>query len=136
MAEGKPDGAGLGAGGKPPSSKTVRQYADAVARGLINGRSVDDMVEEMVRQGWKKPDAKEFVSTIDRARRSAEQAAQRQPAVRRGLLMHLVLGVLWVTAGVTLMLTATPQRDLSSLGVAVIAFGVIEGVWAVRGWRR
>jgi len=132
MAEGETP---KGPGGSGKSSQAVRQVADAIAKGLVNGRSVDELTSDLESRGWKQDDARTFVTTIDQARRGAQKAVDAKPTLRRGLLMHIVLGILWIVAGVTLMLTATPQRDLSSMGVAVIAFGVIEGAWAVRGWK-
>ncbi len=117
-------------------SRGAREYADTIAAALVNGKPASEIIAEMTRQGWKRDEAAAFVKTIDDARKLAEVKAMERPALRRGFMVHLVLGGLWVLAGASLMMTAKPERDLSSLGVAVIAFGIIEAVWAVRSWMR
>lgn len=116
-----------------PGSANSRKVIDAIAAGLVGGRSVAEIAEELARQGWKREEAVVFVEKIDAARKQAEAARTVKASLGRSMKLHIVMGVLWIAAGVMLMVTAKPERDLSSLGVAVIAFGVFEMWWAGRG---
>lgn len=120
---------------KSAGDANSRKVIDAIALGLVGGRSVQEIAEELTRQGWKRDDALAFVGKIDAARRQAEAAQKVKASLGRSMKLHMVMGVLWIAAGVMLMVTAKPERDLSSLGVAVIAFGVFEIWWVLKGVR-
>lgn len=120
----------------PQATPAARKVIDAVAMGLVNGRPAEEIVEELTRQGWQRDDAAAFVRKIDEARQQAHQASQARASLLRSMGLHVVMGLLWVVAGVALMVTAKPGRDWSSLGVAIIAFGVFEMFWFWKNWHR
>ncbi len=118
------------------ASQATRKVADAIALGLVNGKSVEEVAGELVKQGWKQADAVEFVRKIDEVRQQAQARREARSTIKRGLLIHLIMGLIWITIGVMLMVSATPQRDYSAMGVAVIALGAIEAGWSGQQLRK
>jgi hypothetical protein len=111
-------------------SDSTRNVADSIAMGLVSGRTVDDVAGELVKQGWKQADAVEFVQKIDDLRKQAVSNQQQRAGFRRGLLIHLLMGVIWIAIGIAAFIAATPDRDYSAIGVAVITLGVLEAGWS------
>jgi hypothetical protein len=119
----------------PIADPKVRQFADAVAYALMHGKSVDEVVSDLVQEGWRREDALPLVTKIDEACRAAENARMARAALRKAPLIHFVLGALWCVAGGLLIATSTEQRDLSPLGVASVVFGAAQMGWAWRSHR-
>ncbi len=114
----------------------VEEYAKAVAQALVSGRPVGDLINEMVRQGWPRQDAEEFIARVETARQAMDRGREAEAVLRRGYLWHAIFGVGWIALGVLIITLSNPQRDRSPMGVAVLAFGVVELVWAGRQWMK
>ena len=110
----------------------VEEYAGAVAQALVSGRPANDVIDEMVRQGWPRNDAQEFVARVETTRQMLARSREAEAVLRRGYLWHAIFGVGWIVLGALILATSTAQRDRSPVGVALMAFGVVELVWA---WR-
>ena len=117
---------------KAEVSQSTRKVADAIAMGLINGRSVEDIAGELVKQGWKQADAVAFVQKIDEVRKQAQLRHAADSQIRRGLKIHMIMGLIWIAIGIMILMNVTPQRDYSPMGIAAIALGVIEVGWAAK----
>jgi|GEM_PF-2509441 len=117
-------------------SPATRKVADAIAMGLVNGRTVEEIASELETQGWKKADALEFVGKIDSLHKQAQQQRENQKGLRRGLIIHLIMGVIWITMGIAAMFGSSPQRDYTTISVAIIALGLIEAGWSIKQMRR
>ncbi|MEX2213174.1 MAG: hypothetical protein WD768_03535 [Phycisphaeraceae bacterium] len=114
----------------------VRQYAEAVAQALINGRPPSEILAEMERQGWKTADAEEFLSKIRKATWEAERARDLRKSLGRNLLIHAVLGAIWVVLGVLAFVASNSQRDMRGIGIAIGTFGLFEFGWSLVNWKR
>ena len=122
--------------GENKGDDRVRQYAEAVAQALINGRPVSDIIDEMEHQGWKREDAREFVGKIQYASRQAQRMAQMKKTFGPSLLLHAVLGAIWVVLGVLCFVASNPTRDMRGIGIAIGTFGIFEFAWALVNWKR
>lgn len=122
----------------PSITNVLSEY---VATSLADGRDRGGIIKELVKQGWPKDGATQFVDGIQQQLRESEEEYRRTPEGRQALARQsrrrMLSGFLWAAGGTAV--TAVTYSAASEGGYYVAAwgaiiFGIIDFLRGLVGW--
>jgi len=125
----------------PEEQKVIEELSEAVAYELAEGKDKGKIAKELVRQGWRKESADQFVnSTEARLKQYAEQyknSPEGRQAMAGKYKRHMLYGILWAVGGT--VVTVVTYSAARGGGVYVVAwgaiiFGIIDFFRGLFGW--
>ena len=116
---------------------TTEQLTQYVAQSLAEGRDKGGLTKELVKQGWSKEMAAQFVGDIEQELKERAEEYKRTPEGRQVMASkykrHMLYGILWAAGG--LAVTIATYEAASEGGWFIVAWGaIIFGIYDfVRG---
>ena len=125
----------------PEEQKAIEELSEAVAYELAEGKNKGKIAKELVRQGWPKESAVQFVDSIEQGLKQYAEQYKNSPEGRQVMASkykrHMLYGILWAVGGT--VVTVATYSAASGGGVYVIAwgaivFGIIDFFRGLFGW--
>lgn len=121
--------------------KTAEQLDQYVAHSLTEGKGKGVIIKELVKRGWPKETAAQFVDAIEQELKKRAEEYKRTPEGRQAMASqykrHMLYGILWAAGGVAV--TIATYAAASPGGVYIVAwgaviFGIIDFFRGLFGW--
>jgi len=117
--------------------KAIEKLSAAVAKELAEGKKKEEVTKKLLKQGWPKESANNFVENINQALERYKNSPEGQRILASKYKRHMIYGVLWAVGGTAV--TAATYSAASSGGVYFVAwgailFGIIDFFRGLFGW--
>jgi len=115
--------------GKPEEQQATQVVPEMVVQRLVEGKNTKNIVKELVKGGWSKESATQFViSTEQQFKQSPEGRQVLASKHKRGM----IYGLLWVAGGTI----ATVATEGQWLFWGAILFGMFDFFRSFFGWAK
>lgn len=107
----------------PKEQRAVDALAEAIAKELSEGKSKKKIVNKLVRQGWAREAASQFVAGVELAVEEYKNSPEGRRAMAEQYKRRMLYGILWAVGGI--VVTLATYSAASSGGTYIIAWGAI-----------
>lgn len=125
----------------PLRENTTEQLAQYVANSLTEGKGKGGITKTLVKQGWSKETAAQFVDDIEQeVNRRAEEyrsTPEGRQTMARQYKRHMLYGILWAGGGVAVTIAtyeAASEGGWFIVASGAIIFGIIDFFRGLFGW--
>ena len=119
----------------------TEQLAQYVAQNLAKGKDKGAVTKELVKLGWPKETAAQFVDNIEEELKRRAEEYKRTPEGRQTMAAqykrHMLYGILWAAGGTAVTIgtyEAASEGGWYIVAWGAIIFGVIEFFRGLFGW--
>lgn len=125
----------------PEERTAAEQLSKYVAYSLANGKDKRRINEELVKQGWPKEEAAQFVDSIEQRLKEYAEEYKNTPEGRQAMASqykrHMLYGILWAGGGTAV--TIATYEAASAGGFFIVAwgaiiFGIVDFFRGLFGW--
>ena len=106
----------------PSSQQSLQHLTESIVRQLSKGVSQEEIVQQLIEQGWPEASAKRLVvnatRSVNKHRRIGSEARISKSKAR------MVRGLLWLAAGLAVLLISLQVRHLTG-GIPLLYVGAI-----------
>jgi len=120
---------------------TVDQLAQYVAQNLAEGKDKGGITKELVKLGWVKETAAQFVDNIEEELKIRAEEYKRTPEGRQVMAAqykrHMLYGILWAAGGTAVTIAtyeAASEGGWFIVAWGAIIFGIIDFFRGLFGW--
>ena len=119
----------------------TEQLAQYVAQNLGEGKDKGGTTKELVKLGWPKETAAQFVDNIEEELKRRAEEYKRTPAGRQAMAAqykrHMLYGILWAAGGTAVTIAtyeAASEGGWFIVAWGAIIFGIIDFFRGLFGW--
>jgi hypothetical protein len=135
-------GGGFVSGGSAfEEQNAVDQLAQYVAQNLAAGKDKGGITKELVKLGWAKETAAQFVDNIEEELKRRAEEYKRTPEGRQAMAAqykrHMLYGILWAAGGTAVTIAtyeAASEGGWFIVAWGAIIFGIIDFFRGLFGW--
>lgn len=135
-------GGGFESGASAPEQQNaIDQLAQYVAQNIAQGKDKGGITKELVKLGWPKETAAQFVDNIEEELKRRAEEYKRTPEGRQTMAAqykrHMLYGILWAAGGTAVTIgtyEAASEGGWYIVAWGAIIFGVIEFFRGLFGW--
>jgi len=120
---------------------TLEQLSEYVAYSLANGKDEQWVVKELVKQGWHKEEAVQFVGSVGQQLKDYAEEYKRTPEGRQAMASQyqrrMLYGILWAAGGTAVTIAtyeAASEGGFFIVAWGAIIFGIIDFFRGLFGW--
>lgn len=135
------EGGTVSEGLTPEGQKAIEQLAQYVAHNIGEGKDKGGVTKELVKQGWPKEKAAQFVDDIEQELKERAEEYKRTPEGRQAMASqykrHMLYGILWVAGGTAVTIAtyeAASEGGFFIIAWGAIIFGIIDFFRGLFGW--
>ena len=106
---------------------------------LAEGKSKEEIVRNLVRQGHDTVDAVRFADYADAALRQYKESAEGRSIMAGKYARHMLFGALWAIGGTIVTLwtySAAGPGETYVIAWGAIGFGALDFLWGLFNWIR
>jgi hypothetical protein len=123
----------------PEKQKALEALSEAVANDLAEGKSKNKIVRGLVKQGWLRESAVQFIDRVEQAIEEYKKSPEGQRVMAEKYKRHMLYGILWAVGGIAV--TVITYNAANPGGTYIIAwgailFGIIDFLRGLIGWLR
>jgi uncharacterized protein YoaH (UPF0181 family) len=119
----------------------IEQLAQYVAQSLTSGKNKGGIAKELVKQGWSKETAVQFVDDIEQELKRRAEEYKSTPEGRQAMAgqykRHMLYGSLWAVGGTAVTIAtyeAASEGGFFIVAWGAIIFGIIDFFRGLFGW--
>jgi hypothetical protein len=119
--------------------KEVEALSEAVTKELAGGKNKKEIVKELVKQGWSRETANEFVAGAEQAVKEYKRSPEGRRVLAEKHKKRMIRGLLWTIAGIVitaLTYTAASEGGTYFICWGAILLGFIDFLVGLIGWLR
>jgi hypothetical protein len=135
-------GAGIVSGGLASEQQSaMEQLAQYVTQNLAEGKDKGGITKELVKLGWSKEIAAQFIDNIEEELKRRAEEYKRTPEGRQAMAAqykrHMLYGILWAAGGTAVTIAtyeAASEGGWYIVAWGAILFGIIDFFRGLFGW--